>query len=261
MTYCIGISLDSGLVLTSDSRTNAGIDNVSTYSKMHVCKSNPDRFLVILSAGNLATTQGVVQQVARDVEEAMPMNINTMNYMADVADYIGGILVSQIHKYNDTPGFVPDASLILGGQIQGRKPNLYMIYPQGNHITSSPETPYLQIGESKYGKPVLDRFLSSETSLEDAAICSLISMDSTMKSNASVGPPIEVLTYRNNQFHMSRRYKFGSEDPYLLSIRHEWAKQLNNAFHAMPRLDGFEDESGGFSNMNNNGVVRLNTTN
>lgn len=259
MTYCIGVALDSGLVLTSDSRTNAGIDNVSTYSKMHICKSNADRFIVLLSAGNLATTQGVVQQITRDVEENMPMNINTMAYLADVADYVGGILVNQINKYNDTPGFVPDASLILGGQIQGRAPNLYMIYPQGNHITSSIETPYLQIGESKYGKPVLDRFMSNETSIEDAAICSLISMDSTMKSNASVGPPIELLIYQNNQFKVSRRYKFEAEDPYLLSIRHEWANQLNNAFHSMPRLDKLVNQTVNVSNNGNNGVVRLNT--
>lgn len=239
MTYCIGISLDAGIVLTSDSRTNAGIDNVSTYSKMHVCKSNSDRFLVILSAGNLATTQGVIQQITRDVDEAMPLNINSMSYMADAADYVGGILVNQINKYHETAGFMPDATLILGGQIQGRPTNMYMIYPQGNHITSSSETPYLQIGESKYGKPVLDRFIHRETSLEDAAICSMISMDSTMKSNASVGPPIEVLTYQNNQLGSAKRRRFTSGDPYLQALRKEWANQLNNAFHAMPRTESF----------------------
>ncbi len=251
MTYCIGISLNAGIVLTSDSRTNAGIDNVSTYSKMHVCKSNPDRFLVLLSAGNLATTQGVVQQVTRDVDEAMPLNINSMNYMSDAADYVGGILVNQINKYNETAGFMPDATLILGGQIQGRPANLYMIYPQGNHITTSPETPYLQIGESKYGKPVLDRFLDGNTSLEDAAICSLISMDSTMKSNASVGPPIEVLTYQNNQFNSAKRRRFAAGDPYLQTIRKEWANQLNNAFHAMPRMESF----GGNANTKSDSLV------
>lgn len=236
MTYCIGVSLDSGVVLTSDSRTNAGIDNVSTYSKMHICKSNPDRFLVILSAGNLATTQGVVQQVTRDVEEGMPVNINTMNYMADAADYIGTIMVNLIGKY-DNPGFAPDATLILGGQIQGRPSNIYMIYPQGNHITTSEETPYMQIGESKYGKPVLDRFITNTTTLEDVAICSLTSMDSTMKSNASVGPPIEVMIYQRDMFTQYRHYRFEADDPYLLSIRSSWAHQLNQAFHAMPRLD------------------------
>ncbi len=238
MTYCIGISLDAGLVLTSDSRTNAGIDHVSVYSKMHRCETTPDRCLVIMSAGNLATTQSVIQQVRRDVQENRPRNINTLNYLADVAEYLGEVLVNRIRKHTEQTGFVPDATLILGGQIQGRLPNLYMIYPQGNYITSSTDTPYLQIGESKYGKPVLDRFITRETSLEDAAICSLISMDSTMKSNASVGPPIEVLIYPRDQFGTGiRHYKLDAENPYLLAIRHEWANQLNHAFRAMPRLE------------------------
>lgn len=238
MTYCIGISLDAGLVLTSDSRTNAGIDHVSTYSKMHRCETNPDRFLVIMSAGNLATTQAVIQQVRRDVREGMPRNVNTLSYLADVAEYLGDVLVAKIRKHTEQTGFVPDATLILGGQVLGRNPNIYMIYPQGNYITSSDDTPYLQIGESKYGKPVLDRFITRETSLEDAAICSLISMDSTMKSNASVGPPIEMLIYPRDQFAGARHYRFDADNPYLLSIRHEWANQLNHAFRAMPRLQG-----------------------
>ncbi|SEA08402.1 putative proteasome-type protease [Thiothrix caldifontis] len=237
MTYCIGISLDAGLVLTSDSRTNAGIDHVSTYSKMHRCITTPDRCLVIMSAGNLATTQGVIQQIRRDVQEGAPRNINTLNYLADVAEYLGDVLVTRIRKHTEQTGFVPDATLILGGQIQGRNPNIYMIYPQGNYITSSDDTPYLQIGESKYGKPVLDRFITRDASLEDAAICSLISMDSTMKSNASVGPPIEVLIYPRDQFNKPKHYKFEAEDPYLLEIRHEWANQLNRAFRSMPRLE------------------------
>jgi len=236
MTYCIGISLDAGLVLTSDSRTNAGIDHVSTYSKMHRCASNPDRCLVIMSSGNLATTQGVIQQVRRDVQEGAARNINTLNYLADVAEYLGDVLVQRIRKHTEQTGFVPDATLILGGQIKGRSPNIYMVYPQGNYISSSDDTPYLQIGESKYGKPVLDRFLTRETSLEDAAVCALISMDSTMKSNASVGPPIEVMVYPRDQFNAPQHYKFEAGDPYLLEISHEWANHLNRAFRSMPRL-------------------------
>lgn len=237
MTYCIGVSLDAGLVLTSDSRTNAGIDNVSTYSKMHRCETTPDRMLVIMSAGNLATTQSVIQQIRRDVQEGASRNVNSLAYLADVAEYLGDVLVAKIRKHTEQTGFVPDATLILGGQIMGRNPNIYMIYPQGNYITSSEDTPYLQIGESKYGKPVLDRFLTRETSLEDAAVCSLISMDSTMKSNASVGPPIEVMIFHRDQLQTPVHYRFDAEDPYLISIRHEWANQLNNAFRAMPRLE------------------------
>ena len=237
MTYCIGISLDAGLVLTSDSRTNAGIDHVSTYSKMHRCETNPDRCLVIMCAGNLATTQAVIQQVRRDVQEGMPRNVNTLHYLADIAEYLGDVLVAKIRKHTEQTGFIPDATLILGGQVLGRNPNIYMIYPQGNYITSSDDTPYLQIGESKYGKPVMDRFITRDTSLEDAAICSLISMDSTMKSNASVGPPIEMLIYPRDQFRAPRHYRLDADNPYLLSVRHEWANQLNNAFRSMPRLE------------------------
>ncbi|WP_026155023.1 proteasome-type protease [Thiolinea disciformis] len=236
MTYCIGISLDAGLVLTSDSRTNAGIDHVSTYSKMNVCDTNPDRFIVLMTAGNLATTQSVVEQLRRDMREQASNNLNTLSYMADIADYIGNILVNRIRRYTETSGFVPDASLILAGQIQGGNVRAFMIYPQGNYITTSEETPYLQIGESKYGKPVLDRFIDRATSLEDAAVCSLISMDSTMKSNASVGPPIEVLLYRRDSLKEDRHYRFGADHPYLISIRQEWAHQLYRGFRSMPSL-------------------------
>ena len=236
MTYCIGISLDEGLVLTSDSRTNAGIDNVSTYSKMNICETNPDRFIVILSAGNLATTQSVIEQIRRDIREQQPLNLNTIGYMADIADYVGGILLNRIRRYTESSGFVPDASLIVAGQIQHGRVHAFMIYPQGNYITTSEETPYLQIGESKYGKPVLDRFIDRKTSLEEAAVCSLISMDSTMKSNASVGPPIEVLLYYKDSLRPGKHYKFHENHPYLLTIRKDWASQLYNAFKAMPML-------------------------
>lgn len=245
MTYCIAISLDSGLVLTSDSRTNAGIDHVSTYSKMHRCLTTPDRCVVIMSAGNLATTQGVMHQIRRDVQEEVTHNINTLHYMADIAEYLGDVLVNRIRKHSERAGFVPEATLILGGQIQGHEPSIYMVYPQGNYITTSDETRYLQIGESKYGKPVLDRFITHDTSLEDAAVCSLISMDSTMKSNASVGPPIEVLAYTRDQFSNPRHYKFDAENAYLLSIRHEWANQLTRAFRSMPRMsDHVQSDNG-----------------
>lgn len=238
MTYCIAIALDKGLVLTSDSRTNAGIDQVSIYSKMHRCDTATDRSLVIMSAGNLATTQGVIEHLQRDVREDKSVNINTFRYLPDVADYLGDVLSERVRRYSeDEPsGFSPEATLILAGQIQGEKPRVFMIYPQGNHITTSPQTPYLQIGESKYGKPVLDRFITRETSLIDAATCAMISMDSTMKSNASVGPPIEVLIYDNDSFSLGRHHSFDVDDPYLLEIRKEWGSKLNDAFKEMPRL-------------------------
>lgn len=238
MTYCIAISLKEGLVLTSDSRTNAGIDQVSTYSKMFRFETTADRSLVVMSAGNLATTQCVIEQITRDIREDRLLNINNTDYLSDTADYIGDILSSRIRRYseNEASGFAPEATLILAGQIQGSPPQIFLIYPQGNHITSSEETPYLQIGESKYGKPVLDRFLTMETSLLDAATCSLISMDSTMKSNASVGPPIEVLRYDADSFNLTNHHRFDAEDPFLLELRREWGNKLNQAFKEMPRI-------------------------
>lgn len=238
MTYCIAISLDQGLVLTADSRTNAGIDQVSTYSKMFRFDTNADRSMVVMSAGNLATTQCVIEQLNRDLREDNKINLNTTAYMSDTADYVGEVLNNRIRRYSDDEqsGFSPEATLLLAGQIQGQPPQAFMVYPQGNHITTSPETPYLQIGESKYGKPVLDRFLTMDTSLLDAATCSLISMDSTMKSNVSVGPPIEVLMYFKDSLSLHRHYRFDTDDPFLMELRREWGNKLNQAFSEMPRI-------------------------
>lgn len=238
MTYCIAISLDKGLVLTSDSRTNAGIDQVSTYSKMFRFDTKSDRCIVVMSAGNLATTQCVIEQLNRDLREDNKLSLNTTHYMSDTADYVGEVLSSRIRRYSDDEqsGFSPEATLLLAGQIQGQPHQAFMVYPQGNHITTSPETPYLQIGESKYGKPVLDRFLTMDTSLLDAATCSLISMDSTMKSNVSVGPPIEVLMYYKDSMSLRRHYRFDTDDPFLVELRREWGNKLNQAFGEMPRI-------------------------
>lgn len=242
MTYCIAISLDKGLVLTSDSRTNAGIDQVSTYSKMFRFETTTDRSMVVMSAGNLATTQCVIEQLNRDIREASETNLNTTSYISDTADYVGEVLSSRIRRYteDEQSSFSPDATLLLAGQIQGQPHQAFLIYPQGNHITTSSQTPYLQIGESKYGKPVLDRFLTLQTSLLDAATCALISMDSTMKSNVSVGPPIEVLMYQTNSFDLGRNFSFDAEDPFLIELRREWGNKLNQAFREMPRIPGFQ---------------------
>jgi putative proteasome-type protease len=243
MTYCAAVSLEKGLVLTSDSRTNAGIDQVSTYSKMFLFDDVPNRSIVILSAGNLATTQCVIEQIHRDIREEREVNLHSSDYLSDTADYVGEILSSRIRRYseNEQSSFAPEATMLLAGQIIGSKPHAFLIYPQGNHITTSPQTPYLQIGESKYGKPVLDRFLTMQTSLEDAATCTLISMDSTMKSNASVGPPIEVLLYQNDSFSFEQHYNFEAEDPYLLELRNQWENKLNEAFIDMPRIPKLRD--------------------
>lgn len=241
MTYCIAISLDEGLVLTSDSRTNAGIDQVATYSKMFSFDTTPDRALVVMSAGNLATTQCVIEQLRRDIREDSVINLNTTAYLSDTADYVGDVLSSRIRRYSDEEqsGFSPEATLLLAGQINGQAHQAFLVYPQGNHITTSPDTPYLQIGESKYGKPVLDRFLTPRTSLLDAATCSLISMDSTMKSNVSVGPPIDVMIYPTDSYSLEHHHRFDADDAFLTELRVQWGNKLNQAFSEMPRMPGY----------------------
>jgi putative proteasome-type protease len=240
MTYCIAVSIDEGLVLTTDSRTNAGIDNVSTYGKMHVFATSPDRKLVLLSAGNLATTQAVVDQLKRDKREDAAINLNTVQYLSDAADYIGRISLEKQRRHKDDEGqsaFNPSATFIIAGQIGNEVHGAYLIYPEGNSITTSRQTPYLQIGESKYGKPILDRFIKMFTPLDEAGLCSLISMDSTIRSNASVGPPVELLVYHRGSLSFDEYYCFEADDEYLLLLKKRWHEELRAAFIALPHYD------------------------
>ncbi|MEM6302223.1 MAG: peptidase, partial [Pseudomonadota bacterium] len=210
MTYCLAIALEEGLVFCSDSRTNAGADRVSTYSKMHRFSVPYDRSLVVLTAGNLATSQAVIAQIQRDLEEETDFNILNARYVADIAEYIGERSLQVQQKYakkgGPNAGFNASASFILGGQIKGNAPELYMVYPEGNHITASDLYPYLQIGETKYGKPILDRIIRRDTPVETAMRCALVSVDSTMRSNATVGPPLECLFYRADSLQPQERY-------------------------------------------------------
>lgn len=240
MTYCIAVSVDDGLVLTSDSRTNAGIDNVSIYGKMHVFDTLPDRKLVLLSAGNLATTQAVIEQMRRDKHENAAVNLNTVQYLSEGADYLGRISIEKQRRHSEDAGrsnYNFSATFILAGQLNGEQPSAYLIYPEGNSITTSRQTPYLQIGESKYGKPILDRFIKMSTPLDEAGLCSLISMDSTIRSNASVGPPVELLVYRKDSFSFDEYYCFEADDEYLVLLKRRWHDELRNAFIALPHYN------------------------
>lgn len=235
MTYCVAISIKAGLVFVSDSRTNAGVDNVSTYSKMHFFSNEGERQFVLLSSGNLATTQGVVQQLKKDIHQFAPQNLMTVSSLSDAADYIGLISTGQQGKHTGG-GTSYEASFIIGGQIVGSKSQAYLVYPQGNHITTSKDTPYLQIGESKYGKPILDRILSPDSNLETAALCGLVSMDSTMRSNLTVGPPIEVLVYEANSYVLNRHYRFNDDSEYLRDLKRTWDNNLKEAFNRLPPI-------------------------
>lgn len=241
MTYCLAIALDQGLVFCSDSRTNAGPDRVSTYSKMHRFAVPGDRSLVILTAGNLATSQAVVSRLQRDLEENTECNLFNARYVSDAAEYLGRLSLAEQGKYKDLggpqAGFNASASFIIGGQIKGQDQELYMVYPEGNHITASDLYPYLQIGEIKYGKPILDRIIRAHTPVETAMRCALVSIDSTMRSNATVGPPIECLFYRRGSLTPHERYWMLEENhPYLSALRQSWDDNIRAAFDRLPSL-------------------------
>lgn len=240
MTYCIAASINEGLILVSDSRTNAGIDNVSTHGKMHAFDTHSDRVIVLLCAGNLATTQAVLEQIHRDKIKGAEININTVECLSEAAAYLGHISVEKQKQHINSEGqsaFNPSATFILAGQIGAEPHGAYMVYSEGNSITSSANTPFLQIGESKYGKPILDRFLKLETPIDEAARCCLVSMDSTIRSNASVGAPVEMLIYRKNSFSFSEYYCFDSDDDYMLQLRRSWENKLREAIAALPSLN------------------------
>jgi putative proteasome-type protease len=240
MTYCVGLRLNEGLVFASDSRTNAGVDYVTTYSKMHVFTPAPDRIFVIMSAGNLATTQEVINHIRRDIDyPGNGINLINARYLFEAAEYIGR-LSQQVQQEHQVPlsqsGISGETTLLLGGQIAGEEHGLMMIYSQGNYIAASPETPYLQIGESKYGKPGLDRIVKPTMSLDDGAKLCLVSLDATTRSNITVGPPFEVATYAGNELSLRCRCTFVEQDPYLVSVRKSWNDGINEAFRKLPNM-------------------------
>jgi putative proteasome-type protease len=235
MTYCVAITMNEGLVFCSDSRTSSGVDQINTYSKMFKFPISPERQFVILSAGNLATTQAVMNQIRKDIDQKSAVNLNTMTNMQDTAEYLGTLNRQQQAKTGGGPTY--HATFLLGGQIVGNEPQLMLVYAEGNYITTSQETLYLQIGESKYGKPILDRIIRPDTSLRTAALCALVSMDSTMRSNLSVGPPIELLLYRPNSFSLEDYYQLKEDSVYLKNLTQLWNEKLIEGFQQLPPLE------------------------
>ncbi len=242
MTYCVAIKVNEGLVFAADTRTSAGVDDVRTYNKLHVFEFPGERVFVVLSAGNLATTQTVIAHLRRDLEDPNALtNLRKVRHMFDAAEYLGSLSVKAQRETvaQMQVGSTLDlrTTLILGGQIQGEEPCLYLIYPEGNCISTSPETPYLQIGESKYGKPILDRVIRPPVSLEDAARCALVSLDSTMKSNISVGPPIDVAILPRDALRITHTLRLDLDTPMLAQLREAWGQQLVSAFRNLPRFE------------------------
>ena len=233
MTYCLAIATNAGLVFVSDSRTNAGVDMVSTYSKMYGFGVPGERQFTILTSGNLATSQNVINNIKKEIKKTKSRNLYTLEHMTEVAEYIGE-LSRESQEKSANPGINVESYFIVGGQIKDHTPAVYLIYPQGNYISTSTDTTYLQIGESKYGKPILDRILSPEVSLETAAMCALVSMDSTMRSNLSVGPPIELSIYDAGSLQPGRYYRFNEDSEYLRQLKKNWDKLLKDAFKKLP---------------------------
>ena len=234
MTYCVGILLDEGVVLASDSRTNAGIDRVSTFRKMFTFERPGERFFTLLTAGNLSLTQGVISLIGEWLETDDPeKDLYAASSMFGAARIIGRAL-REVHKVD--AGYLQQhdvdfsASFILAGQLHGGKLRLFQIYDAGNFIEAMGDTIYFQIGEVKYGKPILDRIIRQETSLTDASKCALISFDSTMRSNVSVGPPIDLMIYRRDTLKRAFTVRLEEDDPYWQELREGWGTALLTAF-------------------------------
>jgi putative proteasome-type protease len=238
MTYCLAINVNEGLVFCSDSRTNAGTDNVGTYSKMHTFAWPGESFFVLLSAGNLATTQAVVKKLNSDIVHGVGHNLRLANTMEEAADYVGLVSteVQKVHTSRDTSNTSFEATFIFGGQIGKARPEIFMIYPQGNYIHESSEHPFLQIGEIKYGKPILDRVVKREVFLERAARCAMVSMNSTVRSNVTVGPPIEMMVYRKDSLDAGRHCVYDEGNPFARELAEKWNEGLLQALLSLPRF-------------------------
>jgi putative proteasome-type protease len=247
MTYCLAIHVNKGLVFASDSRTNAGVDYVSTFSKMSRFCWPGDRSLIIVTSGNLATSQAVINKVHTDLEaDDGRTNLKNVKHLFDAAHYIGRLSQEEQSQHAEAmkqSKLSGESSFIIGGQIGEHDPGIYQVYPQGNYINASPETPYLQIGETKYGKPILDRIITPATTLEDAARCALVSLDSTIRSNISVGPPLELAVYEAGSLDEPRHMKLSLNSPLYKSTQKRWNEGLHRAFLRLPKFE-WEKESG-----------------
>jgi putative proteasome-type protease len=240
MTYCIGVLLDDGMIFASDSRTNAGLDNIAKFSKMTVFERRGDRVIVLLSSGNLAGTQaviGVLNQRCAAADAAM--NLWSARTMFDVAMLVADAMrdiEQRDGEYLQESEIAFNASFIVGGQIGGEGMRLFRIYAEGNFIEAGIDTPYFQTGETKYGKPVIDRVITRSTLLADATKCVLVSFDSTMRSNLSVGMPIDLICYERDSLEVQKRRRFDDGDAYFSAISREWSEGLRQVFRHLPEV-------------------------
>lgn len=245
MTYCVAMALHEGLLFASDTRTNAGVDHIATFGKMSQFEVPGERLIVLLNSGNLATSQSVVS-LLRARSHSEHQNLMQVSTMYDAAILVGQTLREVIDRDSETGSGRRStdvdfgASILLGGQIHGERPRLFNVYRQGNFIESSVETPYFQIGEAKYGKPIIDRVIHFHSSLPEAAKCALLSFDSTIRSNISVGLPIDLLLYRADSFVHVEPYRITETNEYFNKIRKSWSQGLRRAFQQLPEADWFK---------------------
>ncbi|MEQ9488588.1 MAG: peptidase [Alphaproteobacteria bacterium] len=239
MTYCLGILLKDGLVLAADSRTNAGVDQIALVSKLNIFDSQKDRLICLMSAGNLATTQSVAALLDQALGTGEPNDMYAADTMFDIARIVGDTLRAEIAreaKYVEPFGS-PDGSFIVAGQIEGGQHRLFQIYSAGNFIEATRDTPFLQIGETKYGKPILDRIINQDVDLDSACKCAILSMDATIRSNLSVAPPIHLLRYKSGNLSTYNHRRIADDDAYFLSIRKAYAQGLRRLFNRLPNPD------------------------
>lgn len=239
MTYCVGLKIDRGLVFMSDTRTNAGVDSISTFRKMRIWELPSERVVVLMSAGNLATTQAVVSLLDERTKakaERAPTLLEAPS-MYQIARLVGDTVkevIAQSALGGQTADSAFNASFILGGQIKGSEPRLFMIYPEGNFIECSDDTPFFQIGETKYGKPIIVRAYDKTMSFAETVKLLLVSFDSTLKSNLSVGLPLDLAFYEKDSFRIGLKKRIGADDPYYRSVSEGWSDALKAAFQSLP---------------------------
>lgn len=241
MTYCVGMMLDKGLVLMSDTRTNSGVDNISVFRKMHSWSVPGERVIAVMTAGNLATTQAVIsllEERTKAPEDREPSILRAPT-MFRVATMIGDLLSETIRKRQESndhmsggPKFT--ASIIVAGQIAGMEPRLFLIYPEGNFIEASMDTPFFQIGETKYGRPIIIRAYNRDMDFEDAVKLLMVSMDSTLAANLSVGMPLDLMVLERDNFEPLHERRIHASDPFFQSISTGWSEALRTAFHSLP---------------------------
>ncbi|KON81320.1 proteasome-type protease [Azoarcus sp. PA01] len=240
MTYCVAMRLDAGLVFLSDSRTYAGVDHINTFRKMHFFERHGERVLVLMTAGNLSISQSVVNTLRERIESGGGRNLCNVPTMFEAAKHVGDCL-REVHARDAESlkefGVDFSAGLLLGGQISGEEPRLFQLYAAGNFTEATQETPYFQIGESKYGKPIIVRIITHATSLDEAVKCALVSMDSSIRSNLSVGLPLDLLVYQRDALRVGHYCVIREDNAYFALIRKLWSQQLREVFSALPNPD------------------------